>query len=290
MIRWSMKRVLHHVAYLLKGVKVFALIGKSGTGKSFRARLIAEKYGISLIIDDGLLINEERILAGRSAKKEKIYLSAVKTALFDDPLHRIEVVRALEKEQFRRILILGTSEGMAKKIAQRLDLPAISKFIRIEDIATEEEIKQAVHSRNTEGKHVIPVPAIEIKRNYPHIFYDTIKVFLKKRLNIKKNASVFEKSVVRPEFNTRGRVTISEAALAQMVMHCTEEFDNQIKIGKVIVQDEGNSYRLNIHVNVPYGYQLVGNIYNLQQYILGSIEKHTGILIKEINVTIDKIK
>jgi len=285
-----MNRVFHHFSYLLKGVKVFALVGKSGTGKSFRARLIAEKYGIPLIIDDGLLINKERILAGRSAKKEKAYLAAVKTALFDDPLHRMEVRHVLEKENFRRILIIGTSEGMAKKIASRLDLPAISKFIRIEDIATEEEIKQAVHVRYTEGKHVIPVPAIEIKKNYPHIFYDTIKVFLKKRIALKKSAAGYEKSVVRTEFNTRGRVVISEAALAQMVMHCTEEFDNRIKIDKVTVQDEGNSYRLHILINVPYGYQLVGNIYNLQQYILNNIEKHTGIIIKEMNITIDKIK
>ncbi|TFG64125.1 MAG: hypothetical protein E4H36_03840 [Spirochaetales bacterium] len=285
-----MKSVLHHFSYLLRGVKVFALIGKSGTGKSFRAKLVAEKHGIGMIIDDGLLISEDRILAGRSAKKEKIYLSAVKTALFDDPLHRMEVTKALKKESFKRLLIIGTSEGMAKKIAERLDLPPPSRFIRIEEIATEDEIKQAVHSRNTEGKHVIPVPAIEIKRNYPHIFYDTIKVFLKKRMSLKKNSAGFEKSVVRTEFNTRGKVSLSEAALAQMVMHCTDEFDNQIKISKVTVQDEGNSYRMHIQIHVPYGYQLVGNIYELQQYILNSIEKHTGILIKEINITIDKIK
>jgi ABC-type oligopeptide transport system ATPase subunit len=35
--------------------KVFALVGGSGTGKSFRAKLVAQKYGIDFIIDDGLL-------------------------------------------------------------------------------------------------------------------------------------------------------------------------------------------------------------------------------------------
>ena len=29
-----------------KGITVFALVGPSGTGKSFRAKLVAEKYGI----------------------------------------------------------------------------------------------------------------------------------------------------------------------------------------------------------------------------------------------------
>ena len=44
--------------FAFKRIKVFALIGESGTGKSFRAKLVAQKYGIDYIIDDGLLIRE----------------------------------------------------------------------------------------------------------------------------------------------------------------------------------------------------------------------------------------
>jgi adenylate kinase family enzyme len=50
--------------WTLRGIKTIALIGESGTGKSFRAKLVAQKYGIDLIIDDGLLIRDNRILAG----------------------------------------------------------------------------------------------------------------------------------------------------------------------------------------------------------------------------------
>ena len=32
------------------------------------------------MIDDGLLINGNRIIAGKSAKKEKLYMGAIKTA------------------------------------------------------------------------------------------------------------------------------------------------------------------------------------------------------------------
>jgi ABC-type transporter Mla maintaining outer membrane lipid asymmetry ATPase subunit MlaF len=64
--------------------EILCIIGKSGTGKSFRAKLLAQKYGIELIVDDGLLIRDQKILAGRSAKKEKAYMAAVKTALFHD--------------------------------------------------------------------------------------------------------------------------------------------------------------------------------------------------------------
>ena len=56
----------------MRGVTVFALVGRSGTGKSFRAKLVAQKFGIDLIIDDGLLIRDQKIIAGRSAKREKV--------------------------------------------------------------------------------------------------------------------------------------------------------------------------------------------------------------------------
>ena len=57
-----------------RSITVFALVGESGTGKSFRAKLLAEKYGIEAMIDDGLLIKDDKILAGKSAKHEKTYI------------------------------------------------------------------------------------------------------------------------------------------------------------------------------------------------------------------------
>ena len=57
-----------------KGTTVFAFYGPSGTGKSFRAKLVAQRYGIKTIIDDGLLIHADEILAGKSAKLESHYL------------------------------------------------------------------------------------------------------------------------------------------------------------------------------------------------------------------------
>jgi len=163
--------------FSLRRIKIYALIGESGTGKSFRAKLVAQKYGIDYIIDDGLLIKDNRILAGHSAKKEKTFLAAVKVALFDEKAHRDEVARKLQGEKIRKMLILGTSEKMVNKIAARLQLPPPGKIIKIEDIASQEEIEKAIRTRRIEGKHVIPVPSIEIKRNYPNIFYDAIRIF-----------------------------------------------------------------------------------------------------------------
>ena len=160
-----------------KGTTVFAFFGPSGTGKSFRAKLVAQRYGIKVIIDDGLLIQDDEILAGKSAKLEKNYMGAVRAALFDDKEHRDSVARAIIKNKIKKILILGTSEKMVNKIAVRLQLPLPEKYIRIEDISTPEQMEEARRSRQIEGKHVIPVRSYEVKnQSYSKIFYDSIRV------------------------------------------------------------------------------------------------------------------
>ena len=274
-----------------KKIKVFALIGESGTGKSFRAKLVAQKYEVDYIIDDGLLIRDNHILAGHSAKKEKTFMAAVKVALFDEKAHRDEVARKLQGEKTRKILILGTSEKMVNKISTRLQLPLPSKLIKIEDISTQDEIDRAIRTRRIEGKHVIPVPSIEVKRNYPNIFYDAIRIFKRKKgpRGLGAPLSVHEKSVVRPEYSKRGKVIISEAALSQMVIHCVDEYSKDIKIKKITVKDDDMGYRLVITIDVHYGLQLGGNIHELQRYIIDNIERYTGILIEEVNIIIDKI-
>jgi len=275
----------------LKRIKVFALVGESGTGKSFRAKLVAQKHEIDYIIDDGLLIRDNRILAGHSAKKERTFMAAVKVALFDEKAHRDEIARKLQGEKTKKILVLGTSDKMVNKIAARLQLPAPSKIIRIEDISSQEEIETAIRTRRIEGKHVIPVPSIEIKRSYPNIFYTAIKILRRKKgpASIAATPGVHEKSVVRPEYSKRGKVVISEAALSQMVIHCVDEYNQNIRIKKIAVRDDDIGYRLVITIDVPYGIQLGGNIHELQQYIIENIERFTGILIEEVNIIIDKI-
>lgn len=280
------------IYWFFKGLKVYALVGESGTGKSFRAKLLAQKYGIELIIDDGLLIRDDKILAGHSAKREQTFLAAVRVALFDDKTHRDTIARELQNQSFKKVLILGTSEKMVNKIAARLQLPQPQKIVKIEDIATKEEIENAIRSRRVEGKHVIPVPSIEIQRNYPQIFYDRVRVLLKRKQNPLAGANyskVYEKSVVRPEFSKTGRVSISEAALSQLVIHCVGEFDDQIRIKKMTIKTDARGYRLVIVIDVPFGTQLTGKIHKMQEYIVENIERYTGILIEDVHIIIDKI-
>lgn len=285
-----MSNFLEDIVRKFKPCTVYALVGESGTGKSFRSKLLAEKYGIDAIIDDGLLIQNDKILAGHSAKREKTYMGAVRVALFDDKEHRDEVAKAWKKAHIKKLLILGTSEKMVLKIAMRLQLPQPQKIIHIEDIASREEIEKAIKSRQIEGKHVIPVPSIEIKRNYPQIFSNSIKLFFRKKKILNQNdGKLFEKSIVQPEFSKKGRIEISEAALTQMVMHCVAEADSAIRIKKMSIKTDSRGYRIIITIDVPFGTQLTGKIHKMQKYIIDKIESYTGILIEEVSIIIDKI-
>ncbi len=284
-----MNRVFRYAFWKFKGIKVYALVGRSGTGKSFRSKLVAEKYNIELIIDDGLLIRGDKILAGSSAKQEPNFLTAVKTALFDDPERQSAVINALQKEKYHRILIIGTSEKMVRKIAVRLNLPEPEKIFQIEDIATREEIETAMRIRYTEGKHVIPVPTIEITRNYPQIVYDSLSVFFRGKLKLPWNKKkVFEKTIVRPQFSKHGRVAVSDVALTQMVSHCLNEFDPQLKVRKVNVQLQPEGYNLTVKLRVPISHRITTTLQELQAYISESMERYGGIVILSVNLEIEE--
>ena len=188
--------------WLARKPQTFALVGKSGTGKSFKARQVARRYHIDFIIDDGLLIRGQKIIAGRSAKREKGILSAIKTAVFANPDQIEDVRRALSKQSYRRVLIIGTSRKMIQRIASTLGLLPLHRVITIEDVSSREEIARALNIRAEQGKHIIPVPGVEIKRSYPHIFFESVKILLKggRKVLRKRDEEIVEKTVVRPEY------------------------------------------------------------------------------------------
>ncbi|MCR5172356.1 MAG: AAA family ATPase [Treponema sp.] len=285
-----------------KGISVIAFYGGSGTGKSFRAKLVAQKYHIKAIIDDGLLIYEDQILAGHSAKLEKSYMGAVRVALFDDKEHRDEVARAIQAHKLNRILILGTSEKMVCKIAMRLQLPMPEKFIKIEDIATPEQIDQARISRQIEGKHVIPVRAYEVQSegSYGRIFVTKVKVSLARKKffrhffkNIKDepsdNTKLFEKSVVKPAFAVTVRKNISQAYLARTAARSLTVLNQNIRLKRLAIKADASGYRLFITVDVPFGEQLTEVSNNIKKSIVSGIESDAGILVEDVSIIVDRI-
>ena len=110
-------------------MQVYAFVGKTGTGKSYNALKVAKSFDIKYIIDDAILIKETKVIAGKSAKTEASKIASVKAAIFFYEDRRKEMISAIRKEKIDKILILGTSDEMVKKIAENLKLGEIKKTI-----------------------------------------------------------------------------------------------------------------------------------------------------------------
>ena len=128
-------------------MEVIAFVGSSGTGKSHRALVLAHENKIECIIDDGILIHDNKIVAGFSAKKESSRLKAVRRAIFQDEVQVKSVREQLEKINPNKLMIIGTSDNMVKKITKALGLQNPDRYIRIEDVATPKEIEKALSNK-----------------------------------------------------------------------------------------------------------------------------------------------
>lgn len=272
--------------------RVYGLVGAPGTGKSFRAYLVADRYNIDYIIDDGLLIKGQKIIAGKSAKKEKLKVTAIKRAIFQETKHAREVRKALYKERFMSLLVLGTSDLMIKRICSRLHVPYPTKIIRIEEVASEEEIREAMIARKKHGKHVMPIPMIEVKKQYPNIVLHAIHLFVNqpKGFFFKKNRKrLIEKTIVRPNYGDDGKIVISETALVQMVSHCIDEYSKDIKLLKVSIKELDTGYELLLRLSVPYMLNGSDVIKEIQKIIKEKIESFTGLDIEKVDIVIAKV-
>ena len=268
-------------------IKVYAFVGPSGTGKSYRAQMVAGEKDTHFIIDDGLLINDNRVIAGKSAKKAATKIETVKKALFFNEEEKKEIQKALKKYKVKSILILGTSDGMVEKIAQNLGLPKITETIYINDVATEEEMKTARNIRVTEGKHVIPVPTFEIKKDFSGYLLDPLQIFKSKGLGQKPYVS--EKSIIRPTFSYMGNFTISDSVFRQIAEIQADRMPEIYKVLKSRVQNSGEGPIIYIEVSVVYGYNIQESLKIFKNSIIEDIEKLTAMNVIELDVVAKSI-
>ena len=271
-------------------MEVIALVGPSGTGKSHRALIVAHEHNAEAIIDDGLLIKDSKIIAGFSAKKEPSKIKAVKRAIFMDEEHAVAVKNAIQSLTLERILILGTSANMVEKIVDALDLPLPSEIVRIEDIATPTEITRARESRLKEGKHIIPVPTIELKPHFSGYLIDPLQIFFKKPQA--RYRRIGEKSIVRPTFSYYGKLLISDAAI-EVIVDYVATTDMQItKTGQVAIKnshDKEKGISISLDVTIRYGSNIREVVSQAQLRIKAMVEYMTGMTVREVNIEVKRL-
>lgn len=272
---------------MFENIKVYAFVGPSGTGKSYRAQMVAGEKDVHFIIDDGLLINDNRVIAGESAKKASTKIETVKKALFLHDDEKKVIQKALKKYKVKKILILGTSDGMVEKIAENLGLPKVSDTTYITDVATEEEMKTARNIRVTEGKHVIPVPTFEIKKDFSGYLLDPLQIFKSKGKG--KQPYISEKSIIRPTFSYMGNFTISDSVFRQIAEYQAEKMPEIYKVLRTRVQNYGEGPLIDMEVSVVYGYNVTEGLIEFKKKIIKEIENLTAMNVVKLNVVAKNI-
>lgn len=196
--------------------------------------MVAKEKNIEFIIDDGLFIKDNKVVAGTSAKKAATKIESVKQALFSKDNQKQEMAKIINECKPNSILILGTSDGMVEKIVENLNFPPISETIYITDIATPEEIEKARNIRVGEGKHVIPVPTFAIKKDFSGYLLDPLQLF---KIRGKDNTPYMdEKSIIRPTFSYMGKYTISDTVFRQIAEYMALKLEAIHKVNKIRVE------------------------------------------------------
>lgn len=277
----------HLTREILSKIAVVAFVGQSGTGKSTRAISVARSNDIRYLIDDGLLINGSRIVAGTSAKKAPTKMESVRQALFVDDTRSSVMRRALVEARPSALMILGTSDSMLSKICNNLWLNQPSMLIRIEDVSTEEERRSARNTRMTEGMHTIPVPSMEIKHEFSGYFTDPLSR-LRKRLELDRTPIPTEndsdRTMVRPTFSSLGSYSIADEALRDLIEIVIKDVPGVGNLDDFKTENRTIGVVVSIEIALVYGYDAQDVLLNLQQKIGTTIEDLTSITIVAVNV------
>lgn len=274
--------------WLESKIKVYAFVGPSGTGKSYRAQMVASENDIKYIIDDGLLIKENEVIAGESAKKAPTKIETVKEALFSSPERAEEIKRAFRKYKPESLLILGTSDNMVSRIRENLELPEITKTIYITDVATEQEVEEARRMRVDEGKHVIPVPTFEIKKDFSGYLLDPLQIFKSKGKD--KSPYISEKSIIRPTFSYMGNYTISDGVLKDIIAHMAGKVDAIYKVHKSRLEKYPEGVNIYIEVVVVYGFNIIEALQTFKKRCIREIENLTAMNVGKVTIVAKDIE
>ena len=266
----------------MQDIKVYAFVGPSGTGKSYRAQMVANEYNINYIIDDGILIRDNDIIAGSSAKKAPTKVETVKRAIFINEQEKNEMKKAIKKYKPESILILGTSDGMIDKITDNLGLPRPMKRIYINEVATEEEMKTAKMIRTTQGKHVIPVPTFEIKKDFSGYILDPLQIFKFKGKG--NDPYISEKSIIRPTFSYLGNFTISDTVFRQIAEYLAKKAEAIYKLSRIRVESYPEGPDIYLEVVVNYGYNIRSVLREFKEKYKKEIENLTTMNVQKITI------
>lgn len=267
-------------------MRVVAIYGESGTGKSTSALSYAHEHAIEAIIDDGILIKDGKKIAGISAKFEKNALKAVKRAIFYDDQHCGEVKDAIKADHIESLLIIGTSQKMINKIADRLELQPIHQYVSIEEIRSQEEILLAKYVREMHGKHTMPLPKNEVEQNF-------FKRMIQKGWDIfsSKKEKIGETTIVSPDFHQQS-IFVNQRVYDEILYHIVDNFPRKRQIYRTqfIFTDYFPKVYVELSICAPVSYNLWSELTKLQKEIQDAFYTMFRIKLTTIHIHVKDIQ
>ena len=217
--------------------------------------------------------------------REKVVRSFATVLKLMEEYPSYKVVAAIRQKKPASILVLGTSDGMTDRIIERLGLPPLQedslRRIHIEDITTPEERAIAREQRDHLGKHVIPAPALQLKRSFAGYFMDPLRFF-----RGKDQGAAAERTVVRPTYSYMGEYFIDEKAINDIIT-CTAK--TMPSIGRVvyIVQEASpEAYELAVSIKIRRGYPVWEAAQAFQEKLSRVVEEMTAFNVAKIDVEV----
>ena len=267
-------------------MRIVAIYGESGTGKSTSALSFAHENAIEAIIDDGLLIKEGKKIAGTSAKFEKNVIKAVKRAIFHDDEHCLQVKNAIIDNKIQSLLVIGTSKKMIQKIVERLQLQEVNQFININEIRTNEEILLARYVRDMQGKHTMPLPKNEVEQNF------FMRMIQKGRdIFSSKKEKIGETTIVSPDFHPQS-IFIHQRVYDEVLLHTVSNFHltRQIYRCQFNFTDHLPDIVVELALAAPVTYNIWNEVVSLQKDIQDAYYDMMQIKITSIHIHVKEIQ
>ena len=75
-----------------------------------------------------------------------------------------------------------------------------------------------------------------------------------------------------------------------MIMHSIQEFVEDVRVDKIVIDPTLNGYRIEVKLSFPFGTSIPDTLVGLQEYTVSNMERFSGIHIEALDFTVGRIK
>jgi hypothetical protein len=197
----------------------------------------------------------------------------------------MEVTSFLASRAPCKVMVIATSKSMLKKIVEKLGLNAPDRIIDITEVASNEDIHNALKERREKKQHVVPVSRTQIQRNFAGKLVSQLKDLFKS-----KDRQDETRTVVKPPFSFDGRVTIEEEAILAMIRRLIVMGDHIHQVRELNLVPEGDVLNVNLVLDIKLkGKSALFLARLLQKKLTVGLSFFTGMEVKKVNIHINEV-